>query len=187
MRTGFGQRSPRVGDVSMTWSRFVAPIGSVAVLTLIAALPWGVPAADRFFLPLLPVVAVHYWALRHDAWLPEWAVFIAGLTLDVLTHGPLGYWALIYLLVHLTATLSSRLAVEGTLGRLMLLGFAIVLVTVVAWAVASLYFFEPLDWVPYATGAGLASLCALFIVLPMLRVLEGAVDPSRNVTLTRGS
>ena len=69
----------------------------------------------------------------------------------------------------------------------MLLGFAIVLVTVVAWAVASLYFFEPLDWVPYATGAALASVCALFVVLPVLRVLDGAVGANRNVTLSRGS
>ena len=171
----------------MNWSKFVAPIGSVAVLTLIAALPLGIPAGDRFFLPLLPVVAIHYWTLRHDAWLPEWAVFLAGLTLDILTHGPLGYWALIYLLVHLTATLSSRLPVAGTLGRLALLGFAILLVTVVAWAAASLYFFELLDWVPYATGAVLASLCALLIVLPLLRFLDGAVDSHRNIRLTRGT
>lgn len=50
----------------MNWTRIVAPIGSVAVLALIAALPLGVPAEDRFFLPLLPVVAIHYWTLRHE-------------------------------------------------------------------------------------------------------------------------
>ena len=104
----------------MNVMRFVAPIGSVVLLTLIAALPLGVPAGDRFFLPLLPVVAVHYWTLRHDAWLPEWVVFLAGLMLDILTHGPLGYWAFIYLLAHLTATLSTRVHVESTLGRLVL-------------------------------------------------------------------
>jgi rod shape-determining protein MreD len=170
----------------MNWSRIVAPIGSVAALALIAALPLGVPAEDRFFLPLLPVVAIHYWTLRHDAWLPEWVVFLAGLTVDILTHGPLGYWALIYLLAHLIATLSARLHVEGTLARLVLLGFAIALVTFVGWAVASIYFFDFMDAVPYVTGALLASLCALLIVLPILRVLDGAVEPSRSIRLTRG-
>jgi rod shape-determining protein MreD len=171
----------------MNWNRLVAPIGSVAVLTLIAALPLGVPAGDRFFLPLLPVVAIHYWTLRHDAWLPEWVVFAAGLALDILTHGPLGYWAFIYLLAHLIATLSARLHVESMLGRLILLGLAIVLLTIVAWAVASVYFFDVLDVSPYATGAVLAALCALLIVLPVLRLLDGAAVPERKIRLTRGT
>jgi rod shape-determining protein MreD len=122
----------------MNWSRLVAPIGSVAVLTLIAALPLGIPAGDRFFLPLLPVIAIHYWTLRHDAWLPEWVVFLAGLTLDILTHGPVGYWAFIYLLAHLTATLSARLHLESSLDRLLLLGLAIVVITFAAWLTASI-------------------------------------------------
>ncbi|MBA2127367.1 rod shape-determining protein MreD [Hyphomicrobium methylovorum] len=171
----------------MTWRRLVAPIGSVAVLTLIAALPLGIPAGDRFFLPLLPAVAIHYWTLRHDAWLPEWVVFLAGLTLDVLTNGPLGYWALIYLLVHLAATVSTRYALGGTFSRLILLGLAILSVTVVAWAVASLYFFEFLDWRPYATGALLASIASLFVLLPILRFLDNAAARDRNVRLERGS
>jgi hypothetical protein len=90
------------------------------------------------------------------------------------------------LLAHLTATLSARLHVEGTLERLALLGLAIVLLTFVAWAVASIYFFDLLDPLPYVTGAALASLCALLIVLPILRVLDGAVEPSRSIRLTRG-
>lgn len=170
----------------MGWSRFIAPVGTVTVLALIAALPLGVPAEDRFFLPLLPVVAIHYWTLRHDAWLPEWVVFLAGLAVDILTHGPLGYWALIYLIAHLTATLSARLKAKGTLARLMLLGFAIVLVTFVSWAVASIYFFDVLDIAPYIKGALLASLCALLFVLPILRILDGTVDPGRGIRLTRG-
>ena len=171
----------------MNLSRLVAPIGSVALLTLIAALPLGIPAGDRFFLPLLPVVAIHYWTLRHDAWLPEWVVFLAGLALDILTHGPVGYWAFIYLFAHLIATLGSRTRPETTLARLALLGLAIAMVTVVAWAVASIYFFEVLDWAPYVTGAVLASLCAILIILPLLRILDGVAEPGRNMHLTRGT
>lgn len=170
----------------MNLSRLIAPIGSVAVLTLIAALPLGIPAGDRFLLPLLPVIAIHYWTLRHDAWLPEWVVFLAGLALDILTHGPVGYWAFIYLIAHLTATLSARLHVESSLDRLLLLGLAIVVVTFAAWATASIYFFDLLDPLPYATGAVLASICALFVILPLLRLLDGAAEPGRSMRLTRG-
>ncbi len=169
----------------MTWLRYVAPIGSVLFLTLIAALPWGLPAEDRFFLPLMPVIAIHYWTLRHDAWLPEWVVFLAGLTLDVLTNGPLGYWALIYLLIQLIATLSAPLAKNGSIARLALLALAVVAVTAVAWAVASLYFLELVDWAPYALGAGFALVGALFL-LPVLRMLDAGAERRGNSLLARG-
>ena len=81
---------------------------SIAVLTLLAALPWGLPTEDRFFLPLLPVVAIHYWALRRPEVLPEWFVFLAGLLLDVFTHGPLGYWPLVYLVAYALGVLGSE-------------------------------------------------------------------------------
>jgi rod shape-determining protein MreD len=170
----------------MRWLSFVAPTASVAALSLIAALPWGLPAADRFFLPLLPVVAIYYWTLSRDAWLPEWVVFLAGLTLDILTNGPLGYWAFIYLIAHLIATLSAGVVVRGGAGRLALVGLTIVAVTVVAWAVASAYFFEPLDWVPYATGALFAGFAAL-IVAPFVGGSGGTAEPGQNLRLTRGS
>lgn len=169
----------------MTLVRYVAPIGSIALLALIAALPWGLPSDERFFLPLLPVIAIHYWTLRHDAWIPEWVVFLAGLALDVLTQGPLGYWAFIYLLAHLIATASSSVAARGPGARLLLLALALSIVTAVAWAVSSVYFLEIVDWRPYAIGAALASLIAI-PVLPILRLLDGKAEVRSNSLFARG-
>ncbi len=170
----------------MSWLRFVAPTATVAALSLIAALPWGLPAADRYFLPLLPVVAICYATQSRDAWLPEWVAFLAGLTLDILTNGPLGYWALIYLVAHPIATMNTGVAVRGGVGRFARVGITIVIVTIVAWAVASAYFFEPLDWVPYATGALFAVLVAL-LVAPFAGAPDGTAEPGQNLRLTRGS
>ncbi len=49
----------------------LGPTLPVLALVLVAALPWGLPPEGRFFLPLIPFVAVHYWALRHPAALPD--------------------------------------------------------------------------------------------------------------------
>jgi rod shape-determining protein MreD len=161
------------------------PVVSIAVLALAAALPWGLPAADRFVLPLLPVVAIYYWTLDRDAWLPEWAIFLAGLALDVLTQGPLGYWPLVYLFAYVVAIFASRSTIESVLGRIMLLAAAIVAVAVFAWLAASLFFLGLLDSEPYARGAIFALLLSLLIT-PGLGILRAVSKPIRAVRLTRG-
>ena len=164
---------------------YVAPIGSLAVLTLIAALPWGLPSDNRFFLPLLPVVAIHYWSLRHGALIPEWGVFLAGLVLDILTLGPLGYWALIYLAAHMIALVSAPLASRGPASRLVLFGLALISVAATAWVVSSVYALEPVDVGPYVIGVVYAGLVALCLV-PILRAIDVQHGSIGNLRLERG-
>lgn len=165
-------------SVTMAW-------GSIAALTLIAALPWGLPSEYRFFLPLLPVVAIHFWSLRHPGLVPDWFVFLAGLTLDILTQGPLGYWSLIYLAAHVLAVTTAPAGAGGQLVRLGLFCLALVVVAAVAWLVASIYFLELADVRPYAIGAGMASLGALLLI-PLLHALDPATAAKRNTRLVRG-
>jgi rod shape-determining protein MreD len=169
----------------MRWLRFLMPVASVAALTIVAILPWGLPTEDRFVLPLLPVVAIYYWTLDRDAWLPEWSVFLAGLLLDVLTQGPLGYWALVYLIAYTVAAYCSGLRTETTAERLAVFAAAIVAVTVFAWLAASAYFIAFLDGEPYARGAGVAVVAASLMML-FVRLFRSAGTPARPVRLTRG-
>lgn len=166
--------------------KVVIPVVTLAVLTLIAALPWGLPSQHRFFLPLLPVVGIHYWSLRRAPLVVEWYVFMTGLTLDILTNGPLGYWALIYLLAHLSAVLSAPAAPRGPGTRLLLLAFDLAFVTAVAWILSSIYFLEAVDWRPYAIGAAYAGLFAIVLV-PLLRALDPSQRRDANLTLVRES
>ncbi|WP_045836613.1 rod shape-determining protein MreD [Hyphomicrobium sp. 99] len=170
----------------MMWLRFLMPVISVVVLTLAAALPWGLAAEDRFVLPLLPVIAIYEWTRDPDAWLPEWVIFIAGLTLDVLTQGPLGYWALVYLFAYVVALIASRTSAETVIGRMALIAFAIIAVTGFSWILASLYFLQLLDWQPYARSALITMLAALVLV-PLLGILRFGSRTSRGIRLTRGS
>ena len=170
----------------MMWLRFLMPVISVVVLTLAAVLPWGLAAEDRFVLPLLPVIAIYRWTLDRDAWLPEWVVFLAGLTLDVLTQGPLGYWALVYLFAYAVALFASRVRIDTVFGRMALLAGAILLVTAFAWLLASLYFLQLLNWAPYARSAIVAMFAALLVV-PVLGLIRSVSKPARDIRLTRGS
>ena len=170
----------------MRWLRFILPAASVAALTIVAILPWGLPTADRFVLPLLPVVAIYYWTLDRDAWLPEWIIFLAGLLLDVLTQGPLGYWALVYLVAYVVAVYCSRFELDTTAQRLALFAGAIVAVTLFAWLAASAYFISFLDAEPYMRGAGVAVLAAALVTL-LHRAARSVAAPVRPGRLTRGN
>jgi rod shape-determining protein MreD len=165
--------------------RSLMPALSVSVLTIVAILPWGLPWEDRFVLPLLPIVAIYYWTRDSDAWLPEWIIFLAGLLLDVLTQGPLGYWALVYLATYVVAVFCSRLKLETTVQRLMLFAGAIIAVTFFAWLTASVYFLELRDWEPYARGAGFAVLSACIVTLA-IAAFRFSAAPGRPVRLSRG-
>lgn len=164
---------------------YLLPFGSVALLTVLAALPWGLPTEDRFFLPMLPVVAIHYWALRRHQALPEWSVFLAGLLLDIFTHGPLGYWPLVYLGAYTLGVMQETAGRKSQLLRLALFAVSLALVAGSCWAIASIYFFELVDWRPYARGAGLAAAGALLIV-PILHYLDTPEGSLEHTPLTRG-
>lgn len=169
----------------MSWLRFLMPVITVAALTVVAILPWGLPVDDRFVLPLLPIVVIYYWTLERDAWLPEWAIFLAGLLLDVLTHGPLGYWALVYLAAYVVAVFCSRIRIETTVGRLSLFAAAMIAVTSFAWLAASAYFIELLDVGPYVRGAASAVVAAAVLTL-VFGIFRKTGAPARPVRLSRG-
>lgn len=169
----------------MSVLRYGAPLVTIALLTLIAALPWGLPSDYRFFLPLLPAVAIHYWSVRRDDLAIEWLAFLSGLVLDVLTQGPLGYWSLIYLLSRVMGLQSVRFSEAGQGVRILLYALALAVTATAAWAISSLYFLEFADWRPYANGAGLAALASLVIV-PVLHTLDTPERARAFPNLTRG-
>ena len=169
----------------MRLTGYVVPFLSVALLTVLAALPWGLPTQERFFLPMLPVVAIHYWALRKPGALPEWSVFLAGLLLDVFTHGPLGYWPLIYLFAYLLGVLGQTAGSKHQVIRLILFAASLACVAALGWAVASIYFLEFADWRPYVRGAAL-SLAAATVIVPVLHLLDAPALRREDTSLVRG-
>lgn len=125
----------------------------IAALTLLSALPWGLPPEIRFVLPLLPLAAIHYGIVRGSGRVAEWYVFLVGLTLDVLTNGPLGYWPALYLTGYGLSTLLAPRARQLKFGGWASLVIVTACLSVVIWAVSSLYFFEIADWRPLAIAS----------------------------------
>lgn len=165
---------------------YAVPFASIMALVLVSALPWGLPTDERFFLPLLPVVAIHYWANRRPQALPEWLVFLAGFLLDVFTHGPLGYWGLVYLSAYVLGIMSNDRIGDGFVWRIVSVGGVLAGVAALGWAIASVYFLEFADWRPYARGAALAFAASL-AVIPLLHLLAADAGPRDDASLRRRS
>jgi rod shape-determining protein MreD len=146
--------------------RGIMPAASVALVTLLAALPWGLPSAVQVALPLLPYSAIHYWAVRRPALMPEWLIFLTGLATDALTHGPLGFWSLIYLFGLVVSRALGHFAMRGALGRWLQFCGTIVVLALLQWLVASTYAAALSHWVPLVQAA--LTACLLYPLVSLL-------------------
>lgn len=161
------------------------PSGVVVLLTLMAALPWGVTTPSRFALSLLPVLAIIHFTLIRPTLVPTPVAFACGLMLDVLTYGPLGYWAGI----NVCAQMLSALAVPSGDGRAVvraiLVGVLLAVMSLLSWAIASLTFNEVAAWRPIAVAVAIAGLCYPLLVR-LSRPLERALAANEPLHLEPG-
>jgi rod shape-determining protein MreD len=142
------------GDGSATRGfAWVSPVIGLAVMTVIAILPVGLPNSLRFVPPMLPLAVVYYWALNGRGWMPAPLVAAVGLFIDLVTYGPLGFWSLTFLLGQLLAHWLSGWPARTRLLRLLGFALAIAVISTVQWLTASIYFVHLADWRPFAYAA----------------------------------
>lgn len=135
---------------------------------VIGAVPWGLPGEATFIPPFVTFLLVFLFSAQRKYPLPAVVVFLAGLTTDVLTAGPLGYWAIVYLLGHVPARMARRRRAVHSLSGLWGVFIATTALAASAgWAIASLYYLRLIDWWPIALGALVA--VALFPILASWR------------------
>lgn len=93
------------------WHSLGPPL-SVTLLTTVALAPRaiGEPVPVTALLPLL---ALHWWTGATRPGLIALLAVMAGLVMDVLSHGPLGYWAIIDLAAVALADLSRTQLARG--------------------------------------------------------------------------
>jgi rod shape-determining protein MreD len=152
---------------------------------VLAVLPWGAVDWTRLALPLLPLSAIHFWSLRRPSALPAVAVFLTGLFIDVMTFGPLGFWALIYL----TGAATGRFEAEyvpnaGAPVRLFNFMIVAVLLAALQWAVSSAYFMRWIDWPPFISAA-LAAIACHAVITVLFNPLDRLHEPSPVQSLER--
>jgi rod shape-determining protein MreD len=123
----------------------LAPTALTLVLVLLSAVPLGLPYYSTVA-PLLAVMSVYYWSIYRANLMPAPAVFLIGLTQDMIGGGPFGLMALVLVIVHGICVSQRRVF----LSKPFLVGwwgfvFVAAGASVVAWAVASIYFFAWFD------------------------------------------
>jgi rod shape-determining protein MreD len=161
------------------------PGATVVLATLLAALPWGLPSQTRFLLPLLPYAAIHYWAVRRPALMPEWMAFVSGLATDVLTHGPLGFWSLVFLLGLALVHAVPPQEAWGAGGRWLHFAVTVLVLAVAQCVIAAMFFMSAIDWLPFASAAAWASVAYPLLAL-LFRPLDRLWPRSGHARFERG-
>lgn len=150
----------------------IVPTLVLLVAVVVAAVPWVVPSQASFVLPLLLIIAVFLLTLQRKRQLPSLSVFAAGVLMDVLTAGPLGYWAILFLLTHMLAVFYRARAGRGRFAGLCLVFAGTAICAAAAgWALASLYFVRMIDWQPMMIGGAVTIALFPLAAWPMRRTL----------------
>ncbi len=107
------------------WARQAMPVVTILVLILLARTPFSL-AMFPDIAAGVTVMAVFYWTIYRPDLLPPAIVFVIGLIQDILTGGPIGLLAFVFLVIH-GATLSQRTIFIGKPFSLAWLGFGVIL------------------------------------------------------------
>jgi len=147
--------------------RVCIPVGLSVVLILFAVLPYGMPKS-ALAAPILALISVYYWSVFRPDLMPTSAAFLLGLLVDILSAGPPGLNALVFILVHWAAS-SQRRALAGKSFSVGWLGYFLIAAAaaVVTWAVACLFHTAILDYIPllvsHAVGTAAYPLVAVLL------------------------
>ncbi len=148
---------------------------SVLGLCALAVAP-NLAGISLFALPLIPLAAIHYWAMRDDGTQTGVVAFICGLFVDAATGGPFGYWALMYLAGHFAAALLTRVTPALFPLTWIAFGLNLVFVACLAWILAAL-----LADTPVAVWPFLKTIPWVFIVYPLIALVLRILVPRRAV------
>jgi rod shape-determining protein MreD len=150
----------------------ILPALSVLFAVFATAVPWGLPANATFILPLVVVMMVFCWRALPGVTLSPVVAMLLGLLTDIMSGGPLGFWALLVLIASSAGTYARIFGVDREMGPLWLIwtGLAAGLACF-GWLLASAFFLRWVDWWPIAFGAA-ASVALFPVVLKGLLWIE---------------
>ncbi len=148
-------------------------VGVTVLAGLRFALPWALAPETAFAFPMLVLAVMAVAVMRHPMCAPSWLCFACGLSIDIMTQGVLGYWALVYLAGTLLIRLAPQRMTERLSGRLVALVGLGLGVLVVQTAISWIIYQQAPVW--DVVGFGVAVMIGAGIVLEVLLALIGSV------------
>lgn len=151
-------------------ARRVSPFVVTVMLVILNAIPLPIPDY-RSIVPLVPLMAIYYWALYRPDLMPIGAVFLVGVLEDVLTGSPLGLNAFLFLVVHsLIRSRRRMIAGKGFLVAWIVFLLVVLGVGLTSWLVASLLYDAPIRIEPALTQLALTLVLYPCLAWLLIRV-----------------
>ena len=141
------------------------------LLGTIVYVPFGTPELS-VLLPSLTMPLVYHWAIYRPQTMPPAIAFLIGLWQDIIVGGPLGLMALV--LVLLCGVVETQRQVFRTQAfAVNWMGYAIIslALTLLAWGIASWWYWTGFGLVPFVTQWGLG-----VVVYPLLAIVFTRLD-----------
>jgi rod shape-determining protein MreD len=163
------------------------PAITALIAALFAILPFGAGDTVRAGLSFAPLMVIHYWSARRPQLLPVPLIFALGLVVDVLTHGPLGFWALMALAA--AAAAHGEIAMTGqstATGRAAVYAITMVMLAALSFGIASGYSGQLIDGQPMLLAA-LAAIVLYPVMAALLMPIDRLWDIQRPSLFTRGA
>jgi rod shape-determining protein MreD len=159
---------------------------SVLLAVFAAGVPWGLPADATFILPLVVVMMVFCWRALPATVFPTHLAMLLGLLTDIMSGGPLGFWALMALIGATAGGYAGPFTDGRDVKRLWIVWTIVVcLLAGLGWLLASLYFFRWIDWWPIAFGAFVSVLLFPVVLHGVLWIRRGRLLPQRTALYRR--
>ncbi len=147
--------------------RMALVLVAVFIVLILSGIPAGLGYGAPALGPMGAFCVVFCWSLSRRGDIQYWLVFAAGIMCDAFYGGPLGIWALSFLVAYLV--LRGQRTSLFTMPWLVI-GLAYVMISAIAmalaWGLTSLYFGKLID--PYQTSLAFAAGIALFIPISLI-------------------
>ncbi len=153
----------------------VAWLGLPAMVSVLGLLIYVAPVhvfGRSVPMPLFPLMALFFWSMARPQLMPPLAVFLIGLLQDFLTGGPVGLWAMAYLLTF-TVMATQRETFAGRGQFALIVGFVLAVLCAFgfAWIIARISLGPGVVTGRFFTEAGLSIL-----VFPLVGRLFGGLQ-----------
>lgn len=124
------------------WPTLLGMLVTLLASLLIHAAPTRLPTGADI-LPLFPLITLYIWAVRRPRYVSPWLIFAVGLVQDLLIGGPMGVWALAYLVAFAIARPRDEEG-GGEFGPISIRFAVLALIALgVAWAAGSVALGQP--------------------------------------------